>query len=720
MWISVYTIYLTIGPHRAMYKRDFAILLLSAFAIYFSVQHEGPVSFRQAWYHHLDDESLLEAHDVLCPPVVADLNGDGTDEVLVSTHGTTIQALSPGRGEQIKGDFAAAAKIGEVHLEANSTVKLAGMHIVALAAGYIDAPPAELVIAPRKQVLVAVTSNWQVLCLDHNLKLRWETTILGGAHHKHARVREVAIHISNYTMRREDRGSVVVGGSIEMGDLTEEDPFSDELDIEQELARLLHSGKKEDELQDLDRETDTKGVDISRHFSMYAFDGGTGNLRWKHEGEDFHKDAAELQDRTVPQHNHRLDAEHLGGRHYGEASCRDFRESVLAAMPHSWERRHDTSLEPAHFFRHRSSTGAKKQYLSSPGPMPRALPQQAGLSRPKEGAEHHRGIDKGNPVTAALGKATAVMAGTQTDYFDAEPNVFVAHLRDGLEVVSLHTGRTICKLHLASPGLHLDLNGDGVLDHIQAAGGKETDALYSRTGHQHHHRCWGTVTSGVPPNTPLFNGSICRYSAIVGLPFGGSNMGGSVPPLEVATPAVLPQPPQRSDMGHHEAGNLAVFLNSRGEVTAYSATGRKLWQNAHGLTWSNHHRQSQGQQVTPTLRALQLRADGNGPHVLMAAGSHTAIILSPQGHTLDLLTLPAAPAIPLQVVDFDGDGNNDLILLSRDGVYAFVQVRHIGGLPFTTLIGILLIAMAAVYFTQVQPQARRQGGKKGRSTDRVD
>ncbi len=55
---------------------------------------------------------------------------------------------------------------------------IAGMHIVALAAGYIDAPPAELVIAPRKQVLVAVTSNWQVLCLDHNLKLQWETSIL--------------------------------------------------------------------------------------------------------------------------------------------------------------------------------------------------------------------------------------------------------------------------------------------------------------------------------------------------------------------------------------------------------------------------------------------------------------------------------------------------------------------------------------------------------------
>ena len=33
----------------------------------------------------------------------------------------------------------------------------------------------------------------------------------------------------------------------------EEDPFSDELDVEQEVARLLRSGKKEDKLQNLDR-----------------------------------------------------------------------------------------------------------------------------------------------------------------------------------------------------------------------------------------------------------------------------------------------------------------------------------------------------------------------------------------------------------------------------------------------------------------------------------
>ena len=53
-----------------------------------------------------------------------------------------------------------------------------GAHIVALAAGHLDPDPAELVVAPRKQVVLAVTSNWHVFCLDHNLRLKWQASIL--------------------------------------------------------------------------------------------------------------------------------------------------------------------------------------------------------------------------------------------------------------------------------------------------------------------------------------------------------------------------------------------------------------------------------------------------------------------------------------------------------------------------------------------------------------
>ena len=46
--------------------------------------------------------------------------------------------------------------------------------------------------------------------------------------------------------------------------------------------------------------------------------------------------------------------------------------------------------------------------------------------------------------------------------------MLVAHLEEGIEAVHLYSGRTLCKLHLPPPGLHADLNGDGVLDHVQA------------------------------------------------------------------------------------------------------------------------------------------------------------------------------------------------------------------------------------------------------------
>ena len=52
------------------------------------------------------------------------------------------------------------------------------------------------------------------------------------------------------------------------------------------------------------------------------------------QSTDFHRDAEGLRDEMVPQHNFKITANSLEGRHYGEVACRDFRESVLAVMPH--------------------------------------------------------------------------------------------------------------------------------------------------------------------------------------------------------------------------------------------------------------------------------------------------------------------------------------------------------------------------------------------------
>jgi hypothetical protein len=200
--------------------------------------------------------------------------------------------------------------------------------------------------------------------------------------------------------------------------------------------------------------------------------------------------------------------------------------------------------------------------------------------------------------------------------------------------------------------------------------------------------------------------------------FGFGDSGGfGTPDLEVATPVMLPI----AGAHKHVRGNrgYAVFLNSRGEVTAYDYYGVKAWQVALGLTWNNHGSHVEGHKSVPTLEAISLRRGGL-PTLILAAGNHLAAIISDQGHVLDTFNLPEPPAIPIQLADFNGDGYNDLIMMSRGGVFAYSQMRHPGGVPFSALLGCLMVVMGGVYFTQASPQAARRGAVKGRSTDRID
>jgi hypothetical protein len=61
---------------------------------------------------------------------------------------------------------------------------------------------------------------------------------------------------------------------------------------------------------------------------------------------DFHRGAGALAAELQPQFSFRLDAAALQARHYGEVACRDFRESVLAVLPHRWEPSRNPAKNP--------------------------------------------------------------------------------------------------------------------------------------------------------------------------------------------------------------------------------------------------------------------------------------------------------------------------------------------------------------------------------------
>jgi hypothetical protein len=122
---------------------------------------------------------------------------------------------------------------------------------------------------------------------------------------------------------------------------------------------------------------------------------------------------------TIPQHNYRLDAAALEGRRFGEVSCREYRESLLRALPHAWGRLADTHMTEAHFFKHRA-TRRRSRGADAGG--------AAGA-----------GADTGGAAGAGGAAADAAIAAVGS----LPPNALVAHTEEGMSIVSLYSGASM-------------------------------------------------------------------------------------------------------------------------------------------------------------------------------------------------------------------------------------------------------------------------------------
>lgn len=712
-----------------MKSRDFGALLLALLACYAALLQEGGFTFRKAWFVPLDDAEgpegdngwmaqggLAEAEGPRLPrPVVGDLNGDGTGEVLVATPDYKIKVLQPAQAGRAGDGFAPAAVLAEASLLPAHSKATFGRRPVALATGHLEEQEHDFVHARRKQVIVVVTESWAVLCFDHNVKLLWEAH-LDDHFPGHAELHEVAVAITPHNVREKDRGLVVVGGSVQLGKIGLRNGAVEE-DLDRELAdadaaarhaeRLGEGGALE---EDGAATSDGRGTDTSRHFSYHAFNGGDGQRRWKHQGADYHRDEREVSEALIPQHNYKLDAAALAGRHVGEVSCRDYREAVLRQLPHKWTSVHDTRLDVVHFEKH------ARQAHAAPLRGPGAAGGDPGGRDPRL----HHGVDPDNraaqalqraagwaraPVPAAGGEGGGAARRARRHERRGPKNALVAHLEEGIEIVHLFTGRTICKLLLPAPGLHADLNADGVIDHVQAFGGNpHSDSHFAAHHGQEVPGCWAVATSGLPVREQVFNASICRYVGEGGRSASGRTFGvrDGAFSLEVAQPALLPVPQterqKAAQRRHARRKSDVLFMNSRGEVTSVDRRGARQWSVQAGTGWTSFVGELEARKVAPTLEAFEIRRGTHGEAVL-AAGAYSAAVLSRTGRALGTLELPAPPVQPMLVVDWSGDGYNDLVLVTADTVYGYQQIHHAGGMPYAALVGVLVVVMSVIYFS---------------------
>jgi hypothetical protein len=126
--------------------------------------------------------------------VQADLNGDGSKELLYVTEDLELHMLAPQLASRFEQGFAPAVVKGKKTIEVPS-VLVGGRTPLAMKAGYIDPPEQDFVHVPRKMVIVIVTRGWVVVCLDHNLNVLWQTSI-HERFPRHATTREVRLHVA--------------------------------------------------------------------------------------------------------------------------------------------------------------------------------------------------------------------------------------------------------------------------------------------------------------------------------------------------------------------------------------------------------------------------------------------------------------------------------------------------------------------------------------------
>jgi len=505
--------------------------------------------------------------------------------------------------------------------------------------------------AALSQVIVVLTREWTVLCFDYKLQLVWENNVQQSVKAEFPTnmfLREMSLLIDAHDINQGDQGIVVIAGSMAH---TKENSLYRTRPLKESLRAKRAPPP----------------VDMSKYHrcSFYAFDGKSGSLRWKHETSDFQPELPSLS-LLGRAENMKTDATRMID--LGEVDWRVFRRALLAELPHSWQRREDTALTLAHF--------SKKK--------PRTAPST---------------IDVVNHVavpTAHIPGLTDWARAHQPQESIPMPNVLVAHLREGIEVIHLYTGKRLTQLTLG-PGTWDDVNGDGVIDHARVFG---TEDHVSRIGDDSRADtpvCVAEVRTGVPTLGELFNATVCRPEHFdIYTPFSSQKH------IEAVDPVTY-----RSLDGKNRKGSGldTIFMTGNGQISSFSETGEERWVAETIVAWDASHQSESIEE----LRLFPLHAGLQEQYLLGVAPTAFALVHPETGDVVAEMELPEPLTTPVTIGDLDGDGVNDFLFTTSTSVHAYLTRRRPSSVLFQTLIGLLIMAILAVMISGAMGKAK---GKK--------
>ena len=524
-------------------------------------------------------------------------------------------------------------------------------------------------LADGRRVVVVVTRDFRVVCFDDGLRELWRRE---DAAPTGTRATEASVVVSSSGAANGDVGLVVVGARLET------------------VATTRKTSDSANGVEDEARADDSRG-----EFEYRAFDAATGETRWSETyDEDGHR-----RHETGRMSLKNLDDDEIEDA--AERSCADFRESLVRdGLPHQWRHESDTRMRLALFARHKSRAEIRAREKRS-----RREKRVASVaSIPTNGAA--RAFGTAFDALRGIKRERRRDDGERERREEKPPNVVVSHHSEGIEVLHLYSGAKVCGMRLKSPSLHVDFDGDGVVDRVEAHGWNAPDVGLPR--------CWATVTAGLTEERRTLSASICRGGSGLAAHRATHPEGHDIRVVKVVPPISLRRLPETSNelsKPRHSLGRDLVFLNNRGEMTCFNARDgeQKRWQIRTTADWT------EDDVARPSLAAFTARVGGR-VDLAVAVGSRSIVFVNAKGYRASPpIEITTPPTAPLLATDVDGDGLTDIVLRAQFSVYVWLQRPRSGALPFTFLIGALATTMAVAFVHQLRADGYH--GVVPRSTD---
>jgi hypothetical protein len=680
---------------------------------------EGSLSFQRGFKVPVRDHELTE---VLMPkPIVVDVDGSGSRVLLASTElGRLFKFRTHYARRRIDDSFVPLVASGELNF--NSA-------IMAIGAGYTD--------PKSKEMLGAVlTEDYELVAINvsgPSLSEKWRVQIVPSTYWEDAS--QASISIVPERIWKDDIGTVAVAVGV-VDPSKAQMTFYAAYDAATGAVRWSYFSDGGNEMDNAVREaaTITAPDDLNIDDEKPVVPIGEGG---EDEGREttFHG-KARMQPWTT------------------------FREGLISAMPHRYAHPWDAQLVPHVIYRVKAERKAQRRH-----------PKNAKrVTLRYSDRVVHMGVDDHGTLGEQLSSWMLSVSKARLSPSKSEtlrrkaPNVFVFHGKNGVDVLHMYTGDTVTSVGpLRSDGtVYHDINDDLVLDSVSTRIGPRT-AMHSKHGVDLLYDCLGVIESGIPTSSAdLFNATVCDTQGFFGNldlihHFVDGDVRGEEAPHTVntlellgsrnvvsatthGTPPLVVQVQNNRGSGVYQIERYAVFMINTGLVTCVDPSRRRvLWRAQTGSRFAHPQTEDMAElggrgnhefelKPFPQLVSYSL-AQGNrdtdvafvgggkepyrrvDTYVLAVGDTEFSVIKTKSGKVTRTVGLAEAPVAPVLVVDFNGDGTNDLIVVSKFGIYGFVGNSQASSETVAALM-LLLVGLLGILFA-IREKNIAEGDEEG-------